>query len=79
MSADAYDPHPGSLPPVEGVGPDSTSSSAAAPLQRGPIARDTRLVTSQQLFAGAVEVQIDHRGVFYRLRQTSLGKLILTK
>jgi hemin uptake protein HemP len=36
-------------------------------------------VTSERLFAGAAEVQIDHRGVVYRLKQTSLGKLILTK
>ena len=25
------------------------------------------------------EVQIDHRGALYRLKQTALGKLILTK
>jgi hemin uptake protein HemP len=36
-------------------------------------------VTSAQLFAGAVEVQIDHFGAIYRLKQTALGKLILTK
>jgi hemin uptake protein HemP len=36
-------------------------------------------VTSQQLFAGAVEVRIDHFGAIYRLKQTALGKLILTK
>ena len=34
---------------------------------------------SEALFDGACEVLIDHRGVMYRLRQTSLGKLILTK
>ncbi len=39
----------------------------------------TVLVTSEQLFAGAAEVQIEHRGARYRLKQTSLGKLILTK
>jgi hemin uptake protein HemP len=39
----------------------------------------TVLVTSKQLFAGAAEVQIEHRGERYRLKQTSLGKLILTK
>ncbi len=36
-------------------------------------------VKSEALFGGASEVLIDHRGVMYRLRQTSLGKLILTK
>lgn len=40
--------------------------------------RATR-ITSDRLFAGAAEVQIDHRGAVYRLRQTALGKLILTK
>ncbi|MDK2124767.1 hemin uptake protein HemP [Parachitinimonas caeni] len=36
-------------------------------------------IPSQAIFSGAVEVEIDHNGVRYRLRQTSQGKLILTK
>ena len=36
-------------------------------------------VTSAQLFGSALEVQIDHHGAVYRLKQTALGKLILTK
>jgi hemin uptake protein HemP len=36
-------------------------------------------IDSAQLLAGAVEVHIEHRGTLYRLRQTALGKLILTK
>ena len=36
-------------------------------------------ISSQTLFAGANEVEIEHKGARYRLRQTSLGKLILTK
>ena len=36
-------------------------------------------IDSTRLFAGAQEVQIEHRGVLYRLKQTALGKLILTK
>jgi len=44
--------------------------------QRAPT---TVRITSEQLFAGAVEVQIDHFGAVYRLKQTALGKLILTK
>ena len=36
-------------------------------------------VKSEALFVGASEVLIDHRGVMYRLRLTSMGKLILTK
>ena len=39
----------------------------------------TLWVTSAQIFGGALEVQIDHHGTMYRLKQTALGKLILTK
>lgn len=38
-----------------------------------------RLITSEQLFAEFPEVQIAHGDAIYRLRQTALGKLILTK
>jgi hemin uptake protein HemP len=38
-----------------------------------------RWTTSQALLAGAQELIIDHNGVIYRLRQTALDKLILTK
>jgi hemin uptake protein HemP len=36
-------------------------------------------IDSALLLRGANELLIDHRGVLYRLRQTALGKLILTK
>jgi len=36
-------------------------------------------MTSQSLLAGLREIEIDHDGAIYRLRLTSLGKLILTK
>jgi len=36
-------------------------------------------LTSEQLFAGAAEVQIAHQGALYRLKRTALGKLIMTK
>jgi hemin uptake protein HemP len=36
-------------------------------------------VASNEILRGSAEVEIDHRGVLYRLRVTSLGKLILTK
>lgn len=36
-------------------------------------------LTSGHLLGGANEVQIDHHGATYRLRLTTLGKLILTK
>jgi hemin uptake protein HemP len=38
-----------------------------------------RRVASDALFEDCGEVQIEHRGAVYRLKQTSLGKLILTK
>jgi hemin uptake protein HemP len=47
-------------------------SDAVAP---GRFASPVVCITSEQLFAGAAEVQIE----LYRLRRTSLGKLILTK
>ena len=40
---------------------------------------NVQCIDSQRLFAGAQEVHIQHHGVVYRLKQTSLGKLILTK
>ncbi|MES2879914.1 MAG: hemin uptake protein HemP [Pseudomonadota bacterium] len=36
-------------------------------------------LSSQAIFTGAREVEIEHYGALYRLRQTSQGKLILTK
>ena len=42
-------------------------------------AANVRSITSEQLFAQFPEVQIAHGDAVYRLRQTSLGKLILTK
>ena len=41
--------------------------------------RTSVCIPSEQLFAGVDEVHIEHRGALYRLQQTSLGKLILTK
>lgn len=61
---------PRRVPPSEPPLPPSSAASAPAPAIR---------VSSAQLFAGALEVQIDHRGAVYRLKQTALGKLILTK
>lgn len=36
-------------------------------------------LSSQSLLGGRREIEIDHDGAVYRLRVTSLGKLILTK
>lgn len=59
--------------PLEPVPPpalDAGPGLAAARVSR---------VSSQSLFSGANEVEIEHHGALYRLRLTSLGKLILTK
>jgi hemin uptake protein HemP len=40
---------------------------------------DPRRLCSVELFSGARELVIEHAGGEYRLRQTSQGKLILTK
>ena len=40
---------------------------------------DTRVMTSEQLFAGQNAVAIRHNGAIYTLRVTRFGKLILTK
>lgn len=62
---------------------NTANPSLPAPPCQSPSGKATpsrpAAVKSESLFAGAAEVLIDHRGVVYRLRQTSLGKLILTK
>ena len=58
--------------------PPPRSPDPAPPREPAPPAAAVR-ISSAQLFGAAAEVQIDHRGVLYRLRQTALGKLILSK
>lgn len=48
---------------------------APSDVSAGRVAR----LSSQVLFGGASEVEIEHGGAIYRLRVTSLGKLLLTK
>lgn len=43
------------------------------------IDHEPRVLTSHALFDGHAEVRIEHHGAVYRLKQTSLGKLIMTK
>jgi hemin uptake protein HemP len=67
--------------------PQQPRSEAPAPLDApGEQARHgdatgshARRLSSHELLAGGKEVEIDHEGAVYRLRLTSLGKLILTK
>ena len=49
------------------------------PADGGRPAPNFRAIASEALFGGAGEVRISHRGSLYRLKQTALGKLILTK
>ncbi|QTN28857.1 hemin uptake protein HemP [Rhodoferax sp. AJA081-3] len=51
------------------------SSAGHKPSASARVAR----MPSTALFSGAQEVEIEHHGTVYRLRQTALGKLILTK
>ena len=51
-------------------GPAVGRKADGAPLRR---------IDSRELLGTAQEIEIDHGGLIYRLRRTSLGKLILTK
>lgn len=51
----------------------------APPRRRAEPAAAPRAVTSDALLAGASELAIHHGDTVYYLRQTRLGKLILTK
>jgi len=64
-------------PPQDPPRPPSFGTGAAVPASSPR--RPTAPIASEDLFAGATEVQISHRGSLYRLKQTALGKLILTK
>jgi hemin uptake protein HemP len=63
--------------------PEPTGSSGSACLRhaQGGSAADAKPLrwTSQQLLGSQPEAQIAHAGTLYRLRLTTLGKLILTK
>ncbi len=56
--------------------PEQPTRQAAAPARPGDV---PQRIDSALLLRGANELLIDHHGVLYRLRQTALGKLILTK
>ena len=65
-------------PPVSEPADAGRTDAAGAPAVRR-VAPAPLSITSEKLFAGATEVQISHGGAVYRLKQTALGKLILTK
>ena len=49
------------------------------PARRPAVLGDPHRVRSEDIFGGRSMVVIEHGGAVYRLSQTSLGKLILTK
>ncbi|MES2972089.1 MAG: hemin uptake protein HemP [Pseudomonadota bacterium] len=63
------------------------STINAAPAQRNADPQDpgsapqasAPVVNSTELLKGARSIGIEHKGAFYRLQETKLGKLILTK
>ena len=61
--------------PADGDAPPVAQAVGPAPSAIG----DTRMMTSEQLFAGQSAVAIRHNGAVYTLRVTRFGKLILTK
>ena len=67
MTAPSIPPDDSTLPAPARVGAEPRAAAAGRP------------IASETLFGGAKEVQIIHRGSLYRLKQTALGKLILTK
>lgn len=60
------------------LGPRSVQS-APAPLRAMVSMPSVACISSGTLLAGGNEVLIEHHGAVYRLKQTALGKLILTK
>jgi len=77
MSPSQASPLPGRRPLDEAppAAPVRLYPPVAVPARPAP----PRRLTSAQLLDGATEVEIEHRGAMYRLRLTSLDKLILTK
>jgi hemin uptake protein HemP len=65
-------------PSANGDAPKDTLQSSPASLPAKAQSQIKRL-SSKLLLSGDSEVEIEHRGQLYRLRQTALGKLILTK
>ncbi len=59
-------------PVIDALRPPRAGNDAAEP-------KAMRRFLSQELFGGECQLEIEHGGALYRLRVTSLGKLILTK
>ena len=59
--------------------PAAIAGQTGAPTITAGNQSQRRQIRSIDLFSGQREVLIEHAGEFYSLRQTSKGKLILTK
>jgi len=62
-----------------GLSGDVLAAAGLQPEPKGRAAAPRRMTSTRELLAGGNEVQIEHNGEIYTLRQTSKGKLILTK
>jgi hemin uptake protein HemP len=71
--------HPSPLPRQRKFDEPSPPRAAPSPMTAASPCAAPRRLTSAQLLDGGTEVEIEHRGSMYRLRLTSLDKLILTK
>jgi hemin uptake protein HemP len=58
---------------------DEPKEPAPNNVSSGAPRRDERVIDSRTLFGATRQVRITHNGESYSLRQTRLGKLILTK
>lgn len=68
--------HPPDSPAAD-AGPAPHDATASTWRAQAPSA--LKRLHSDALLGGAREVEIEHQGAVYRLKITSLGKLILTK
>lgn len=70
--------HHSQIEALQAVALDGAGVAAGSPREAAPLVQRRR-ISSQALMGNDREVEIEHAGQLYRLRVTSLGKLILTK
>lgn len=71
---------PAAVPPAKPSGlPPFMPATQARALPAARAGAGSRRWRSAELFGQASEIEIEHGQAIYRLRRTSLGKLILTK
>jgi hemin uptake protein HemP len=85
MKKDALTTHPPALrraqpltEPIQPVAITPDGQFVFTPAHRNA-GQPVRRITSAELFGNNQEIEIEHGGSCYRLRQTALGKLIMTK